>query len=199
VTRWAGAPSPAAPARRPGSIVDGHGTGGNTAHRTAALYSPTRIRRGSGATPRVGGVGGVQVDVIVLIGRVLFVAIFLGSGFAHLTQTSDMADFTSSKGIPNARLLVQLSGVQMLVGGLMVLLGVWMDLGFLILAAFLLPAALLFHAFWKVEDPAQLNVERAQFMKNLSLTGACLALFALVAFVGPDLGLTITEPLFDLD
>jgi putative oxidoreductase len=139
------------------------------------------------------------VDVIVLIGRVLFVAIFLGSGVAHLTQTRDMADFTSSKGIPNARLLVQLSGVQMLVGGLMVLLGVWMDLGFLILAAFLLPAALLFHAFWKVEDPAQLNVERAQFMKNLSLTGACLALFALVAYVGPELGLTITEPLFDLD
>ena len=72
---------------------------------------------------------------------------------------------------------MQLSGVQMLVGGLMVLLGVWMDLGFLILAAFLLPAALLFHVFWNVEDPAQLNVERAQFMKNLSLTGVCLALF----------------------
>jgi hypothetical protein len=76
---------------------------------------------------------------------------------------------------------------------------VWMDLGFLILAAFLLPAALLIHAFWKLDDPEQVNVERAQFMKNLALTGACLALFALVAHLGPDLGLTITEPLFELD
>ena len=117
------------------------------------------------------------MDVIVLIGRVLFVAIFLGSGVAHLTQTTDMADYTSSKGVPNAALVVQLSGVQMLVGGLMVLLGVWMDLGFLILAAFLVPAAFLIHPFWKVEDPQQLNVERAQFMKNLALTGVCLALF----------------------
>jgi putative oxidoreductase len=139
------------------------------------------------------------MDVIVLIGRILFVAIFLASGFAHLGQARDMAGYVSSKGIPNALLLVRASGVQLLVGGLMVLLGIWMDLGFLILAAFLVPAALLIHNFWNVEDPAQMNVERAQFMKNISLTGACLALFALVAYVGPDLGLTITEPLFDLN
>ncbi len=139
------------------------------------------------------------MDVIVLVGRILFVAIFLASGFAHLSQARDMAGYVGSKGIPNALLLVQVSGIQMLVGGLMVLLGIWMDLGFLILAAFLVPAALLIHPFWKVDDPVQLNVERAHFMKNISLTGACLALFALVAFVGPELGLTITEPLFDLD
>jgi uncharacterized membrane protein YphA (DoxX/SURF4 family) len=144
-------------------------------------------------------VGGVSVDVIVLIGRLLFAAIFLGSGVAHLTQTRDMAGYVNSKGLPNASLLVQVSGVQMLVGGLMVVLGVWMDVGFLILAAFLLPAAVLFHAFWDVDDPEQLNVERAQFMKNLALAGACLALFALVAHAGADLGLTITEPLFELD
>jgi putative oxidoreductase len=139
------------------------------------------------------------MDVIVLIGRILFVAIFLASGFAHLGQARDMAGYVGSKGLPQPLLLVQASGVQMLVGGLMVLLGIWMDLGFLVLAAFLVPAALLFHPFWKVDDPVQLNVERAQFMKNISLAGACLALFALVAYAGPDLGLTITEPLFDFD
>jgi putative oxidoreductase len=139
------------------------------------------------------------MDVIVLIGRVLFVAVFLGAGVAHLTQTRETAEYASSKGVPNAVLLVQVSGVQMLVGGLMVLLGIWMDLGFLILAAFLVPAAVLIHAFWRVDDPEQLNVERSQFMKNLALTGACLIMFALVARLGPDLGLTITEPLFELD
>lgn len=138
------------------------------------------------------------MDVIVLIGRILFVAVFLASGAAHLTQTRDMEGYVSSKGLGNEALLVQASGVQMLVGGLMVLFGIWMDLGFLILAAFLIPAALLFHAFWKVADPQEMNVERAQFMKNLALVGACLALFALVAHAGADLGLTITGPLFDL-
>jgi uncharacterized membrane protein YphA (DoxX/SURF4 family) len=80
----------------------------------------------------------------------------------------------------------------------MVVLGVWMDLGFLLLAAFLVPAGVIFHDFWKVDDPQQASVEQAQFMKNVSITGACLALFALVAYLGADLGLTITEPLFDL-
>jgi putative oxidoreductase len=138
------------------------------------------------------------VDVIVLIGRILFVAVFLASGAAHLAQTRDMEGYVVSKGLGRASLLIQVSGVQMLVGGLMVLLGVWMDLGFLILAAFLIPAAVLFHGFWNVSDPDLANVERAQFMKNVALIGACLALFALVAHAGPDLGLTITEPLFEL-
>jgi putative oxidoreductase len=72
-------------------------------------------------------------------------------------------------------------------------------LGFLILAAFLIPAAVLFHPFWNVSDPELVNVERAHFMKNVALVGACLALFALVAHAGSGLGLTITEPLFALD
>lgn len=139
------------------------------------------------------------MDIIVLIGRVLFVAIFFGSGVAHFAHTADTAGYAESRGVSNAELLVRLSGVQILVGGLMVLLGLWMDLGFLILAAFLLPSAVLVHTFWKIEDPQQSNVERAMFMKNIALVGACLMLFAFVARVGPDLGLTLTEPLFELD
>ena len=91
------------------------------------------------------------MDVIVLIGRILFVAIFLASGVAHLTQTRDMEGYVVSKGLQPAPPVLRL-GVLMLVGGLMVLLGV-VDLGFLILAAFLIPAAVLFHGFWNVSDP----------------------------------------------
>jgi uncharacterized membrane protein YphA (DoxX/SURF4 family) len=138
------------------------------------------------------------MDVIVLIGRVLFALVFLGSGVAHLTQTGHMVGYASSKGLPNPSLLVRASGVWMIVGALMVVLGVWMDLGFLLLAAFLVLAGVIFHDFWKVDDPQQASVEQAQFMKNVSITGACVALFALVAYVGPELGLTITQPLFDL-
>ena len=98
------------------------------------------------------------MDVIVLIGRVLSWRSFSARGAAHLTQTRDMAGYAASEGIPNAPQLVQVSGLQQLVGGLMVLLGIWMDLGPLILAAFLLAAALLIHAFCKPDDPEQINV-----------------------------------------
>jgi putative oxidoreductase len=41
-------------------------------------------------------VGGWPVDMIILIGRILFVAIFLASGVAHLTQTRDMEGYVVS-------------------------------------------------------------------------------------------------------
>ncbi len=83
------------------------------------------------------------MDVLVLIGRVLFSALFLASALGHLTQTGAMAQYAQFKGIPSPKLGVLSSGVLILVGGLSVLLGVWADLGALLLFIFLLPTAFL--------------------------------------------------------
>jgi putative oxidoreductase len=138
------------------------------------------------------------MDVLVLIGRILFSALFIGSAYGHLTQTAGMAEFAKAKGVPSARLAVLGSGVMILVGGLMVLLGVWYDLGALFLVVFLVPTALLMHAFWRESDPQARQMEIVNFMKDIGLAGASLMLFALFAHVGDDLGLTITGPLFNL-
>jgi uncharacterized membrane protein YphA (DoxX/SURF4 family) len=69
------------------------------------------------------------MDVVALIGRILFVVLFLGSAFGHITQSGAMAGYAASRGIPQAKLAVLGSGVLMLVGALLVLLGIWMDLG----------------------------------------------------------------------
>lgn len=136
------------------------------------------------------------MGVVALLGRVLFVAIFLGSGFNHLTQSAGMTGYAESKRLPSARLMVLISGVWILVGGLMVLLGLWGDLGALMLAAFVLATAFLFHGFWQESDPMTRQNEMIHFMKDLSLTGAALLVFVLYAEFGEDLGLTLTDPLF---
>lgn len=138
------------------------------------------------------------MDIIVLIGRVLFAALFINSAYAHLAQTDMLAGYATSKGVPSARPLVLITGVQILAGGLMVLLGIWADLGALLLAAFLIPTAVLIHGFWRESDPAARQQEIVQFSKDTALAGASLMLFALIAFAGENLGLTITGPLFDL-
>ena len=138
------------------------------------------------------------MDVIVLIGRILFSALFIGSAVGHLTQTAGMAGYAQSKGVPMARVAVLVSGVMILVGGLFILLGIWADLGALLLVAFLVPTALLMHGFWKESDPMARQMEMVQFQKDLGLAGASLMLFAFFAYVGDDLGLTVTGPLFDL-
>jgi putative oxidoreductase len=83
------------------------------------------------------------VDVVFLIARILYGALFLGSAMAHLTKTEAMAGYVAAKGIPLAKPLTLLTGVQILLGGLSVLLGVWGDLGSLLLALFLIPTAVL--------------------------------------------------------
>lgn len=136
------------------------------------------------------------MDVIVLIGRIVFCLIFFASAAAHLTQRNQMSNYARSMGLPNADILVPFTGVQMLVGALMVVLGIWADLGLLILIAFLVPTAVLMHPFWKMEDTQERAIQQAAFMKNISMSGAAFALFGLIGFAGSDLGLTITESLF---
>jgi len=136
------------------------------------------------------------VDVVALIGRILFAALFLGGGFAHLTQAEAMSGYAASRGVPQAKLATLVSGVLIIVGGLLVLLGLWLDLGALLLVVFLVPTAFLMHGFWKETDAQAKQMEMAQFQKDLGLAGAALLILGLYAGYGADLGITITGPLF---
>jgi putative oxidoreductase len=133
------------------------------------------------------------MDIVFLIARILFCSLFLSSAVGHLTKTDAMAGYTRSRGVPAAQQAVLASGLIILIGALMVLLGIWGDLGSLLLLAFLLPTAVLMHGFWKETDPMAKQMETVQFNKDIALAGAALAFFLLFR---TDLGLTITGPLF---
>ncbi len=136
------------------------------------------------------------MDIVVLIARILFVAIFAASAIGHLKSSEAMAAYAKFKGVPAAKLSVIGSGILMALGTLSVVLGIWGDLGALLLLVAILPIPFLMHGYWKEEGEARMN-EQVHFNKTLSLVGGALALFALFALV-PDLGLTITGPLFSL-
>jgi len=135
------------------------------------------------------------MDVVILIGRILFAVLFLASGFAHLAQADAMGGYAESLGVKPAKPLVLGSGVLIIAGGIMVAAGIWADLGSLLLVAFLVPTAFLMHPFWKF-DGEQQQMEMPAFMKDISLAGAAVAMFGFFQMVGTDLGLTITGPLF---
>jgi uncharacterized membrane protein YphA (DoxX/SURF4 family) len=131
-------------------------------------------------------------DEIFLIGRIVFSLVFLLYGYRHLTQTEGSVQYATYKGVPAARFMVLFTGVAMGLGGIAVILGVWMDLAALGLAIFVVVAALMMHRFWE-EDDAQVRAgELAQFMKNISLAGAALILLA----VSEDAPYTMTDGVF---
>ena len=139
------------------------------------------------------------MGVIILIGRILFGLIFVGSGIAgHLMQTDATAGYAESRGVSNSRVLVQISGVLIALGGIAVILGILTDLAALGLVAYVLIAAFMVHHFWTDEDEMTKNMEMALFMKNLSIAGGGLVLFALASLgEGLAMDFTITDPVFD--
>jgi putative oxidoreductase len=136
------------------------------------------------------------MSVLVLIGRIVFSVLFLYSAVGHLTQTKGMSQYAASRGVPAAYAATLLGGIPLLLGGLSVLLGIWADLGALLLALFLFPTAVLMHGFWKEKDQQARMTEQVAFLKDSALGGAALALLGLFVIAGDELGLTITGPLF---
>jgi putative oxidoreductase len=115
---------------------------------------------------------------IVPVGRVLYSLIFISSGFSHFSAAT--ADYANSQGVPMATVLVPISGILAIAGGLSILFGYKAKLGAWLLVAFLIPVTLKMHAFWNLDDPMQHQMQMVMFMKNTSMLGAAL----LIAWFG---------------
>jgi len=120
------------------------------------------------------------MDLILVIGRILFGGFFLMSGINHFTKLEAMTGYAKYKKLPAAKLGVLISGLMLVIGGLSVILGYYADLGALLLAIFLVLAAVIFHNFWKETDATAKQNEMIAFNKDLALAGASLIIFALI-------------------
>ncbi|MDT7943026.1 MAG: DoxX family protein [Dehalococcoidia bacterium] len=136
------------------------------------------------------------MDGVLLAGRILTAILFVLSGINHFAQRQAMSQYTAHMGVPMAELAVLGSGAYIVAVGLLYALGVWPDLMALLLAAFLVPVALIMHRFWAISDPAMRATQMAHFLKNIALAGAALVAFAFFQQFGTEVGLTITDPLF---
>lgn len=134
------------------------------------------------------------MEIVILIGRIVFSMLFIGSGMGHLTQADASAEYAKQRGVPSSKLAVQLSGVFLLAGGVGIITGIWIDLALLGIALLVLIMGFAMHPFWTMTGQEQQG-EMAHFMKNLSIAGAALALFGLFAW-GYD-GATIIGPVFN--
>ena len=116
---------------------------------------------------------------LFLLGRILVGGYFIMSGYNHFKNRGMLSGYAESKGVPMASFSVWLSGAMMLLGGLGVLLGVYVTYSIYLLVIFLLVAALKMHQFWKISDPGARMTEEINFKKNLALAGALLMLLAI--------------------
>ncbi|TSA20861.1 MAG: DoxX family protein [Actinomycetales bacterium] len=127
------------------------------------------------------------MNAIVLIGRILFGGFFVMSGINHFAKLEAMTGYAKYKKLPAAKLGVLISGLALVIGGLYIVLGYYADLGALLLAIFLVLAAVIFHNFWKETDATAKQNEMLAFMKDIALAGGALVIFAMVAKQGGEI------------
>jgi uncharacterized membrane protein YphA (DoxX/SURF4 family) len=90
----------------------------------------------------------------------------------------------------------------MLLGGLGVALGIYTDIAALMLVVYLLGAMFMVHHFWTDQDEMTKTMEMTQFMKNLSMVGGGLIIFAIYSNealqLADELGWELLGPIFNL-
>ena len=133
------------------------------------------------------------MEILLLVGRLFFALLFIGSGIGHLRQTAAMAGYAASKGVPAAKASTILSGLMILVGAVLIALGFYADLGALLIFIFLVPTAFLMHAYWKETDAMTKMNEMIAFNKDIALAGAALAFFYIFAKHGDSVGLALSN------
>lgn len=114
------------------------------------------------------------------------------SGVGHLTQNKMMSEYAKSKGVPAPALTVFVTGIMIILGGLSILFGAYVNIGALLLVIFLIPTAFIMHNFWTVKDPMMKQNDQIHFMKDLALAGAAFLIWYLYQTV-PNIPLSLTQ------
>jgi putative oxidoreductase len=134
--------------------------------------------------------------IVFLIGRILFVVFFLISGLGfHVAKSAQAEGYARQMGFPLPGIAGWPTGIWMTVAALSIALGIWPDIGALMLCAFAIIAALYFHRFWATEDESQKQTQQQLFFRNMIIVGGGLSFFAFFASAGPGLRFSITEAL----
>jgi putative oxidoreductase len=112
------------------------------------------------------------MHIIAIIGQIIFGAYWFNAGISHFKNLGNLTGYAAAKGTPKPKLAVIISGILLLLGGLGILLGVYIWWSILALVLFLIPTTLMIHNFWKDTDPMQKMNNRIGFMKNTALLAA---------------------------
>ena len=111
--------------------------------------------------------------------RLLCAALFIPAGVHKIMAFSTTLGYMTSKGLPMADVLLVLTIIIELGGGIMLLLGWHARLAALTIALFLIPVTVIFHGYWNIEDAQQMMTQQHMFMKNMAIIGGLLCMTGL--------------------
>ncbi|MFA6463685.1 MAG: DoxX family protein [Candidatus Paceibacterota bacterium] len=112
---------------------------------------------------------------LLIISRVIFGGYFIMSGINHLKHKKMLAGYAASKKVPSPKLAVVVSGVMVILGGLGIMLALYVPASVALIVLFMVPVTFMMHNFWTESDPSVHASEKGNFMKNMALLAGALA------------------------
>jgi len=112
-----------------------------------------------------------------LMGRILLSVIFIISGITKITGFEGTSGYMASKGLPMVEVLLVLTIIIELGGGLMILLGWQARWAATAIFLFLIPVTLIFHPFWAFEGQEGMQ-QFHSFFKNTAIMGGMVYIMA---------------------
>jgi putative oxidoreductase len=115
-------------------------------------------------------------NLAALVGRILLAVIFIISGVGKITGYDGTAHYMAMK-LPMVGVLLPLTILTELGGGLALAAGFKARWVALLLAGFTILAAIIFHDFWAADAASKMN-QQINFLKNIAISGGMLMVFA---------------------
>jgi len=106
----------------------------------------------------------IKTILLILLG--LF---FILNGVNHWINTSIYEEYSSRRGLIAPKLMVRVSGVALVFGGLSLVTGYFLLVGIVGLSVFLVVASLTIHQFWKEKSHEGRLTEGMHFAKNMAI------------------------------
>src|SRR5258706_11776669 len=116
-------------------------------------------------------------DAAALVGRALLAVMFILAGYGKIKGYDDTAGYMASAGLPIVGVLLPLTIIVEVGGGIALIVGWNARWAALLLAAFTALATLLFHNFWAMSGEAVMS-NTLFFYKNVAIIGGLLTVFA---------------------
>jgi len=113
-------------------------------------------------------------STLAFLARLLLAIIFVVSGIRKAMAFGATAQMLAAKGFPYADIVLILTIVLEIGGGLLLILGVQARAAAFALAAFTIVAGVLFHDFWTRFGGADFINQLNHFLKNLAIVGGLL-------------------------
>lgn len=118
------------------------------------------------------------VNAAALVGRILLAFIFIKSGWGKIGGFEATAGYMASKGLPMVQVLLVLTILVELGGGILLAVGFKARWAALLIALFLVPVTFIFHQYWGIPADQVMN-QTNHFYKNVAIIGGMLMVFAL--------------------